>query len=564
MKPDWNLMRKVLLAVEGSPARNVKIDGYSQDETGYHSHLLVEAGLARGSDVTNMGNLLPQALITSLTLSGHQFAELMRDDVRWQQAMLEAHERGMALTLDAIKRLLATQQLKAAAQGPPRSEGALPDQPKPSVPPADTDSARDVSEMIKDRDNPSTALNDKLRSGTAIVSLRKKDGTIHEGIEAHFTAKAIVVMDVSTIIEPGDMLIRPLSSGLSMGFIVKDPGFQDEMGPSPPCYRITAHRAAPIDSLQASDFWRRLRGEFEQLSKIQSDAPGMHADHKLWLVGLCSRPDSYTGEFAVRMIQGGLNSEFKSKFEDIATQGGIAVGSPHHCNAVEFWLSCLCLDLVQKPRGDVRKEFRQPTDGAVVVPDLLASFAAYCSRLAAMADLRANEKCSRRADEQSQPTDRPEIHPPAAIDLRTPALESDGAALSHNRLPEPEASLVDSAGFQDRVLTESFHGEPKIEMPSPECQPSVSGREIDAPALTGDADKELASQDRERRLLEFRRAHPGTTLADIKYTAQVHTAEFQDWRNDLLKSESVMSDRIEEVLSGSTPILKKPDGRRRK
>ncbi len=63
---------------------------------------------------------------------------------------------------------------------------------------------------------------------------------------------------------------------------------------------------------------------------------------------------------------------------------------------------------------------------------------------------------------------------------------------------------------------------------------------------------------REERLQAFIVAHPGTTLADIKYSARVHTSEFQDWRNDRLKQESVMSQRIEDVLSGATQLKKKP------
>jgi hypothetical protein len=63
---------------------------------------------------------------------------------------------------------------------------------------------------------------------------------------------------------------------------------------------------------------------------------------------------------------------------------------------------------------------------------------------------------------------------------------------------------------------------------------------------------------REERLQAFIVAHPGTTLADIKYSAGVHTPELQDWREDRLKQQSVMSRRIEDVLSGATRLKKKP------
>jgi hypothetical protein len=52
--------------------------------------------------------------------------------------------------------------------------------------------------------------------------------------------------------------------------------------------------------------------------------------------------------------------------------------------------------------------------------------------------------------------------------------------------------------------------------------------------------------------------HPGTTYADIKYTAKVHTPDFQDWRKEKIRPTSVMSTRIEDVLNGSTSLKKKP------
>jgi hypothetical protein len=71
MKLDLNLMRRIVLTVEdtaGMVAHNQPaVDGYGRDQIGYHVYLLVEKGLARGIDVTNMGNADPQYLITGLT-----------------------------------------------------------------------------------------------------------------------------------------------------------------------------------------------------------------------------------------------------------------------------------------------------------------------------------------------------------------------------------------------------------------------------------------------------------------------------------------------------------------
>lgn len=87
--------------------------------------------------------------------------------------------------------------------------------------------------------------------------------------------------------------------------------------------------------------------------------------------------------------------------------------------------------------------------------------------------------------------------------------------------------------------------------------PVSDGNETNAPnteSLTG-------VESREDRLQRFLTAHSGATLADIKYSAKVHTPDFQDWRRGKLNDESTMSRRIEAVLNGTTPLEKKPGKR---
>ena len=74
--------------------------------------------------------------------------------------------------------------------------------------------------------------------------------------------------------------------------------------------------------------------------------------------------------------------------------------------------------------------------------------------------------------------------------------------------------------------------------------------------------KEAPTGDPERRLSSFMQMQPSATYADIKYSAGVHTPEFQDWRKAKLKPSSVMFRRIEDVLSGTTPLKKRPPKQR--
>lgn len=59
MKRDLNLVRKMLLAIEEAPtgwAPELSFEGYTQAQVGYHAYLLIDAGLARGSDASTMGS----------------------------------------------------------------------------------------------------------------------------------------------------------------------------------------------------------------------------------------------------------------------------------------------------------------------------------------------------------------------------------------------------------------------------------------------------------------------------------------------------------------------------
>ena len=63
MKRDMELIRKIVLTVEDAPGgfapREIKIDGYTDDQIRYHAHLMIQAELAKGSDVTHTGSSGP-------------------------------------------------------------------------------------------------------------------------------------------------------------------------------------------------------------------------------------------------------------------------------------------------------------------------------------------------------------------------------------------------------------------------------------------------------------------------------------------------------------------------
>lgn len=110
MKRDMELIRKMALAIEDSPSGyapdDLTIDRYTLEQLGYHAHLMIQAGLATGSDVTTMGSDSPEAMLTSLTWAGHEFVEMARDETRWKKAMGLVEEKGGSVTISILTQLL--------------------------------------------------------------------------------------------------------------------------------------------------------------------------------------------------------------------------------------------------------------------------------------------------------------------------------------------------------------------------------------------------------------------------------------------------------------------------
>jgi hypothetical protein len=112
MKRDFDLIRKLVLAVEDCPTGTVldelHIDGYSAEQIGYHSYLLVDSGLARGIDVGTVHGTSPNWQILHLTSAGHDFADSARDESTWRKATGIVKEKAGGVTLDVLKQVLVS------------------------------------------------------------------------------------------------------------------------------------------------------------------------------------------------------------------------------------------------------------------------------------------------------------------------------------------------------------------------------------------------------------------------------------------------------------------------
>jgi hypothetical protein len=228
-----------------------------------------------------------------------------------------------------------------------------------------------------------------MTNNPSTFSLLKPDDELIEGIPGQFSPKAILFMDGDLPIEQGDRIIHILPSGLRVEFFVKDSGYREQVGSIPAHFEVQVFRAAPVDSLEQSDYWRRRSINFERLSRRQARL-GIDREHSQWLSGFCSRLfDDEAGIGSYCSVEGGQyqEGELRSKFIEVSIQCGNALGCPAETDPAAFWVSCLCLDLLQEQRT---RELLQSAPGGGLIVDLLSSSAAYCSRLAAMAGRKAN------------------------------------------------------------------------------------------------------------------------------------------------------------------------------
>jgi hypothetical protein len=103
------LIRRLAVALEDSPAYasfDGKLEGYDPYDVGYHAHLMIQAGLAEGADITSLGSPHRMALLTGLTWQGHEFLDAARDEARWKKAMVLVQQKGGAVTIAVLTEVL--------------------------------------------------------------------------------------------------------------------------------------------------------------------------------------------------------------------------------------------------------------------------------------------------------------------------------------------------------------------------------------------------------------------------------------------------------------------------
>jgi Hypothetical protein (DUF2513) len=104
VKRDFELIRSLLLELEGE--ESIDLSSYTADQVNYHKALVKEAGFADGiinypsSHQTDVPDL---AILKRLTWEGHEFLDKAKNEKVWNKAKALIKERGISLSLDALK-----------------------------------------------------------------------------------------------------------------------------------------------------------------------------------------------------------------------------------------------------------------------------------------------------------------------------------------------------------------------------------------------------------------------------------------------------------------------------
>jgi hypothetical protein len=105
MKRDMNLIRLLLLETEGEDPKP-DLSTYSENQSVYHSALLIEAELVHGEVILDGSGQPTGAIILRLTWAGHEFLDAARNDTIWHKASDRIKKSGVDVTISLMKEIL--------------------------------------------------------------------------------------------------------------------------------------------------------------------------------------------------------------------------------------------------------------------------------------------------------------------------------------------------------------------------------------------------------------------------------------------------------------------------
>ena len=112
MKRNWDLIRQILLRLEAEESATAHllpqaVDGFDAELVGYHLDLMDQAGLLLAKKTGG------SIVALRLTWAGHELLDGIRRDTTWNRVKGVLREKGLDLTVEAVK-LAAAAVVQAA------------------------------------------------------------------------------------------------------------------------------------------------------------------------------------------------------------------------------------------------------------------------------------------------------------------------------------------------------------------------------------------------------------------------------------------------------------------
>ena len=282
-----------------------------------------------------------------------------------------------------------------------------------------------------------------------------------------------------------------------------------------------------------SDFWRDLAVSFRAIS----DPMGI----------LTAKWTNFEQQPRWELVRGDFIT-LSAQFEPLARRGGWKLDSTR--DSLEVWL-----DAMRFEEGYVLEERTKVETGEVIaclIPALCQRSADFCNLLESRA-LESERIAAEKEREQNNPRNW------------SPLAQQWEALKVINKLqggPREEIPEV----FVREVLARE-HGIKPEEVSWDQIRSELHRLPYRAVRVIPSSDSHLESNvqsaevtnmvaTREQRLQDFV-SNKKASIADVGRTANVFKANIQQWRRGELSEDSVMSQRIEGVLAGRTPLVRK-------
>ena len=109
MIKNWTIIREILLKLEAANTPNTALDAknispYPEQEVAYNMRLLVDAGYIKGNilELSDGSGHIGAALARSLTNSGHELLDTIRNDTVWNKVQETFKTKGLEMTFDLV------------------------------------------------------------------------------------------------------------------------------------------------------------------------------------------------------------------------------------------------------------------------------------------------------------------------------------------------------------------------------------------------------------------------------------------------------------------------------